>query len=182
MSHVEYLFLDEQPGAVTSWNDIVKRVLTDCSTNFHFYIYFLSAKYNVLVSELINKRGACKESLEMPPVWRQTFRTYDSSFKMNPSVCPPELRPRDREPPDAVPQAERFGEEPPKLHPGPAEGRTLRWTSFPEATQWFPHLGGGSDWRSQEPASLARQVGTKETYVSQWLTWSCVYFLHFFTC
>lgn len=54
---------------------------------------------------------------------------------MNPSVCPPELRPRDREPPDSVPQAKRFGEEPPELHPGPAEGRTLRWTSFPEATQ-----------------------------------------------
>lgn len=54
---------------------------------------------------------------------------------MNPSVCPPELRPRDREPPDSVPQAERFGEEPPELHPGPAEGRTLRRTSLPEATQ-----------------------------------------------
>lgn len=54
---------------------------------------------------------------------------------MNPSVCPPELRPRDRESPDSVPQAECFGKEPSELHPGPAEGWTLRWTSFPEATQ-----------------------------------------------
>lgn len=88
---------------------------------------------------------------------------------MNPSVCPPELRPRDREPPDSVPQAERFCEEPPELHPGPAEGRTLRRTSLPEATQWFPHLGGGSDWCSQEPASLARQVGiTPEAVEGIW--------------
>lgn len=90
----------------------------------------------------------------MPPVCRKAFRTSDKY-----SVCPPELRPGDREPPDSVPQAERFGEEPPELHPGPAEGRTLRWTGFPEATQWFPHLSGGSDWCSQEPASLAWQVG-----------------------
>lgn len=41
------------------------------------------------------------------------------------TVCPPELWPRDREPPDPVPQAERFSKEPPELHPGPAEGWTL---------------------------------------------------------
>lgn len=76
------------------------------------------------------------------------------------TVCPPELWPRNREPSNPVPQAERFSEEPPELHPGPAEGWTLWWTSFQEATQWFPYLGGGSDWCSQEPASLARQVGT----------------------
>lgn len=54
---------------------------------------------------------------------------------MNLSGFPTELWPRDREPPDSVTQAERFSKESPELHPGPAEGRTLRWTSFPEATQ-----------------------------------------------
>lgn len=49
----------------------------------------------------------------------------NSSSKMNPSVCPPELRPGDREPADSVPQAERFRKEPSELHPGPAEGGTL---------------------------------------------------------
>lgn len=88
---------------------------------------------------------------------------------MNFPVCPPELRPRDREPPDSVPQAERFGEEPPELHPGSAEGRTLRWTSFQEATQRFPHLGGGSDWCCQEPAGLARQVRTEFSCLLQLL-------------
>lgn len=50
-------------------------------------------------------------------------------------VCPPELRPGDGEPSDSVPQAQRFSKEPPELHPGQTEGRTLRWKSFPEATQ-----------------------------------------------
>ena len=88
------------------------------------------------------------------------FDKWYSIPKVNPSVFPPELRPRDGEPADSVPQAERFGEEPPELHPGQTEGRTLRRTSFAEATQRLPHLGGGSDRCSQEPAGLARQVET----------------------
>lgn len=41
------------------------------------------------------------------------------------TVCPPELWSRDRESANTVPQAERFSEEPPELHPRPAEGWTL---------------------------------------------------------
>lgn len=74
------------------------------------------------------------------------------------AVCPPELWPRDGEPQDSVPQAECLSKEPPELHPGPAEGRPLRWTSFPKITQRFSYLSGGPHRCSQEPARLARQV------------------------
>lgn len=81
-------------------------------------------------------------------------------LKTNP-FRPSELRPGDGEPPDPVPQAERFGEEPPELHPGPAAGRPLRRARVAEATQRLPHVGGGSDRGGQEPAGLARQVETR---------------------
>lgn len=70
----------------------------------------------------------------------------------------PELWLRDGEPPDSLPQTKCFSKEPSEFHPGSSKGWTLWWASFAKATQWFPYLSGGSYRRSQEPASLARQV------------------------
>lgn len=74
------------------------------------------------------------------------------------SVSLSELWFRNREPPDSLPQTKCFSKEPSEFHPGSSKGWALRWASFAKATQWFPHLSGGSYRRSQEPASLARQV------------------------
>lgn len=84
---------------------------------------------------------------------------------------PPELRLRDGEPPDSLPQTKCFSKEPSEFHPGPSKGWTLRWTSIAKATQWFSDLSGGSNRRSQEPASLARQVKAAKNWFWTELCW-----------
>lgn len=70
----------------------------------------------------------------------------------------PELWAGDREPANAVPQAEFVRQEPAELHHRPTTRGPLRWQSLTTPTQRLPHLSGGPHRGSQEPAGLAGQV------------------------
>ena len=100
----------------------------------------------------------------IPLQWLFRVKIVLSSKRLSfsiPDICSvflPELWLRDGEPPNSVPQTKCFSKEPSEFHPGASKGGSLRWASFAKASQWFPHLSGGSYRRSQEPASLARQV------------------------